>query len=137
MMGKVRCIACGLVYEMAFLAALAVVWRTESVFAAIAVAVLTDFLLSRCVTRTPAFRPVQDSLLWLGTALAAHLLADWLSLPLYIARLCGVGLQESGALSAADGLLILMMMAVFAAASLGVYAVSLWLTLRRRSKQAA
>lgn len=59
-------------------------------FAAIVIAVLTGFLLSRCVTRTPAFRPVKDSLLWLGTVLAAHLLADWLSLPLYIARLCDV-----------------------------------------------
>ena len=39
--------------------------------------------------------------------LAAHLLADWLSLPLYIARLCDVEIQESGALSAADGLLVL------------------------------
>ena len=109
-------------------------WLIHSIPSAIAVAVLTGFLLSRCVTRTPAFRPVQDSLLWLGTALAAHLLADWLSLPLYIARLCDVGIQESGALSAADGLLILMMMAVFAAGSLGVYAVSLWLTVRRRTK---
>ena len=96
--------------------------RTESVFAAIVIAVLTGFLLSRCVTRTPAFRPVKDSLLWLGTVLAAHLLADWLSLPLYIARLCDV---EIRALSAADGLLVLMVMAVFAMGSLSVYAVSL------------
>lgn len=110
---------------MAFLAALAVVWRTESVFAAIVIAVPTGFLLSRCVTRTPAFRPVKDSLLWLGTVLAAHLLADWLSLPLYIARLCDVEIQESGALSAADGLLVWMVMAVFAMGSLSVYAVSL------------
>ena len=122
---------------MAFLAALAVVWRTESVFAAIVIAVLTGFLLSRCVTRTPAFRPVKDSLLWLGTVLATHLLADWLSLPLYIARLCDVEIQESGALSAADGLLVLMVMAVFAMGSLSVYAISLGLTVRRRSKQAA
>lgn len=120
-----------------FLAALAVVWRTEGMFAAIVVAVPTGFLLSRCVTRTPAFRPVKDSLLWLGTVLAAHLLADWLSLPLYIARLCDVEIQESGALSAADGLLVLMVMAVFAMGSLSVYAVSLGLTVRRRSKQAA
>ena len=70
-MRKAYYVACGLVYEMAFLAALAVVWRTESVFAAIVVAVPTGFLLSRCVTRTPAFRPVKDSLLWLGTVLAA------------------------------------------------------------------
>ena len=106
-------------------------------FAAIVVAVLTGFLLSRCVTRTPAFRPVKDSLLWLGTVLAAHLLADWLSLPLYIARLCDVEIQESGALSAADGLLVWMVMAVFAMGSLSVYVVSLGLTVRRRSKQAA
>ena len=66
-MRKAYYVACGLVYEIAFLAALAVVWRTESVFAAIVVAVPTGFLLSRCVTRTPAFRPVKDSLLWLGT----------------------------------------------------------------------
>ena len=104
-------------------------------FAAIVIAVLTGFLLSRCVTRTPAFRPVKDSLLWLGTVLAAYLLADWLSLPLYIARLCDVEIQESGALS--DGLLVLMVMAVFAMGSLSVYAVSLGLTVRRRSKQAA
>ena len=136
-MRKAYYVACGLVYEMAFLAALAVVWRTEGVFAAIVVAVPTCFLLSRCVTRTPAFRPVKDSLLWLGTVLAAHLLADWLSLPLYIARLCDVEIQESGALSAADGLLVLMIMAVFAMGSLSVYAVSLGLTVRRRSKQAA
>ena len=58
-MRKVYYVACGLVYEMAFLAALAVVWRTESVFAAIVIAVPTGFLLSRCVTRTPAFRPVK------------------------------------------------------------------------------
>ena len=32
-MRKADYVACGLVYEMAFLAALAVVWRTESVFA--------------------------------------------------------------------------------------------------------
>ena len=128
-MRKAYYVACGLVYEMAFLAALAMVWRTEGMFAAIVVAVPTGFLLSRCVTRTPAFRPVKDSLLWLGTVLAAHLLADWLSLPLYI--------QESGALSAADGLLVLMVMAVFAMGSLSVYAVSLGLTVRRRSKQAA
>ena len=102
-------------------------------FAAIVIAVLTGFLLSRCVTRTPAFRPVKDSLLWLGTVLAAHLLADWL----YIVRLCDVEIQESGALSAADGLLVLMIMAVFAMGSLSVYAVSLGLTVRRRSKQAA
>ena len=94
-------------------------------FAAIVIAVLTGFLLSRCVTRTPAFRPVKDSLLWLGTVLAAHLLADWLSLPLHIARLCDVEIQESGAPSAADGLLVLMIMAVFAMGSLSVYAVSL------------
>ena len=81
-------------------------------FAAIVIAVPTGFLLSRCVTRTPAFRPVKDSLLWLGTVLAAHLLADWMSLPLYIARLYDVEIQESGALSAADGLLVLMVMAV-------------------------
>lgn len=62
-MRKAYYVACGLVYEMAFLAALAVVWRTESVFAAIVIAVLTGFLLSCCVTRTPAFRPVKDSLL--------------------------------------------------------------------------
>ena len=67
----------------------------------------------------------------------ACLLADWLSLPLYIARLCDVEIQESGALSAADGLLVLMVMAVFAMGSLSVYAVSLGLTVRRRSKQAA
>ncbi|MEE0277367.1 MAG: hypothetical protein UD574_05435 [Agathobaculum butyriciproducens] len=79
----------------------------------------------------------KDSLLWPGTVLAAHLLADWLSLPLYIARLCDVEIQESGALSAADGLLVLMVMAVFAMGSLSVYAVSLGLTVRRRSKQAA
>ena len=79
-MRKAYYVACGLVYEMAFLAALAMVWRTEGMFAAIVVAVPTGFLLSRCVTRTPAFRPVKDSLLWLGTVLAAHLLADWLSL---------------------------------------------------------
>ena len=120
-MRKAYYVACGLVYEMAFLAALTVVWRTESVFAAIVIAVLTGFLLSRCVTRT----------------LAAHLLADWLSLPLYIVRLCDVEIQESGALSAADGLLVLMVMAVFAMGSLSVYAVSLGLTVRRRSKQAA
>ena len=146
-MRKAYYVACGLVYEMAFLAALAMVWRTEGMFAsvvikqlfgtAIVVAVPTGFLLSRCVTRTPAFRPVKDSLLWLGTVLAAHLLADWLSLPLYIARLCDVEIQESGALSAADGLLVLMVMAVFAMGSLSVYAVSLGLTVRRRSKQAA
>ena len=93
-------------------------------FAAIVIAVLTGFLLSRCVTRTPAFRPVKDSLLWLG-------------LPLYIARPCDVEIQESGALSAADGLLVLMIMAVFAMGSLSVYSVSLGLTVRRRSKQAA
>lgn len=58
-MRKAYYVACGLVYEMAFLAALAVVWRTESVFAAIVIAVPTGFLLSRCVTRTPAFRPVK------------------------------------------------------------------------------
>ena len=58
-MRKAYYIACGLVYEMAFLAALAVVWRTEGVFVAIVIAVLTGFLLSRCVTRTPAFRPVK------------------------------------------------------------------------------
>ena len=110
---------------------------TESVFAAIVIALPTGFLLSRCVTRTPAFRPVKDSLLWLGTVLAAHLLADWLGLPLYIAPLCDVEIQESGALSAADGLLVLMVMAVFAMGSLSVYAVSLGLTVRRRSKQAA
>ena len=110
---------------------------TESVFAAIVIAVLIGFLLSRCVTRTPAFRPVKDSLLWLGTVLAAHLLADWLGLPLYIAPLCDVEIQESGALSAADGLLVLMVMAVFAMGSLSVYAVSLGLTVRWRSKQAA
>ena len=110
---------------------------TESVFAAIVIAVLIGFLLSRCVTRTPAFRPVKDSLLWLGTVLAAYLLADWLSLPLYIARLCDVEIQESGAFSAADGLLVLMVMAVFAMGSLSVYAVSLGLTVRWRSKQAA
>ena len=98
-MRKAYYVACGLVYEMAFLAALAVVWRTESVFAAIVIALPTGFLLSRRVTRTPAFRPVKDSLLWPGTVLAAHLLADWLSLPLYIARLCDVEIQESGALS--------------------------------------
>ena len=115
---------------------LAMVWRTEGMFAAIVVAVPTGFC-SRCVTRTPAFRPVKDSLLWLGTVLAAHLLADWLSLPLYIAPLCDVEIQESGALSAADGLLVLMVMAVFAMGSLSVYAVSLGLTVRRRSKQAA
>ena len=123
-MRKAYYVACGLVYEMAFLAALAMVWRTEGMFAAIVVAVPTGFLLSRCVTRTPAFRPVKDSLLWLGTVLAAHLLADWLSLPLYIARLCDVEIQES-------------VMAVFAMGSLSVYAVSLGLTVRRRSKQAA
>ena len=50
-MRKAYYVACGLVYEMAFLAALAVVWRTESVFAAIVIAVLIGFLLSRCVTR--------------------------------------------------------------------------------------
>lgn len=104
-------------------------------FAAIVIAVLTGFLLSRCVTRTPAFRPVKDSLLWLGTVLAAHLLADWLNL--HIAPLCDVEIQESGALSAADGLLVLMVMAVFAMGPLSVYAVSLGLTVRRRSKQAA
>ena len=60
-----------------------------------------------------------------------------LSLPLYIARLCDVEIQESGSLSAADGLLVLMVMAVFAMGSLSVYAVSLGLTVRRRSKQAA
>lgn len=101
------------------------------------IALPTGFLLSRCVTRTPAFRPVKDSLLWLGTVLAAHLLADWLSLPLYTARLCDVEIQESGALSAADGLLVWTVMAVFAMGSLSVYAVSLGLTVRRRSKQAA
>ncbi|MFR4261945.1 MAG: hypothetical protein ACLT14_05665 [Butyricicoccaceae bacterium] len=63
-MRKAYYVACGLVYEIAFLATLAVVWRTESVFAAIVVAVPTGFLLSRCVTRTPAFRPVKDSLLF-------------------------------------------------------------------------
>ena len=63
-MRKAYYVACGLVYEMAFLAALAVVWRT-------------------------------------------------------------------------DGLLVLMIMAVFAMGSLSVYAVSLGLTMRRRSKQAA
>ena len=68
-------------------------------FAAIVIAVLTGFLLSRCMTHTPAFRPVKDSLLWLGTVLATHLLADWLSLPLYIARLCDVEIQESGVLA--------------------------------------
>jgi len=52
-------------------------------------------------------------------------------------RLCDVEIQESGALSAADGLLVLMIMAVFAMGSLSVYAVSLGLTVRRRSKQAA
>ena len=51
------------------------------------------------MTHTPAFRPVKDSLLWLGTVQATHLLADWLSLPLYIARLCDVEIQESGALA--------------------------------------
>ena len=106
-------------------------------FAAIVVAVLTSFLLSRCVTRMPAFRPVKDSLMWLGTVLAADLLADWLSLPLYIARPCDVEIQESGARSAADGLLVWMVMAVFAMGSLSVYAVSLGVTVRRRSKQAA
>ena len=58
-MRKAYYVACGLVYEMAFLAALTVVWRTESVFAAIVIALPTGFLLSRCVTRTPAFRPVK------------------------------------------------------------------------------
>ena len=95
-MRKAYYVACGLVYEMAFLAALAMVWRTESMFAAIVVAVPTGFLLSRCVTRTPAFRPVKDSLLWLGTVRQRILLIDWLN----IARLCDVEIQESGALSA-------------------------------------
>ncbi len=135
-MRKAYYVACGLVYEMAFLAALAMVWRTKNMYAAIVIAVLTGFLLSCCVTRTPAFRPVKDSLLWLGTGLAAHLLADWLSLPLHIARLCDVEIRESGAFSAAEGLVVLMIMEVFAMGSLSVYAVSLGLTVWRRSKQA-
>ena len=134
MRNAARCIACGAVYEMAFLAALAAVWRTESVFAAIAVAALTGFLLSRCVTRTPVFRPVKDSLLWLSAALAAQLLADGIGLPLYIVRLCDAGIREAGQFSAAGGLLVLMVMTVFAAVSLGVYAVSVGLTVWRRGK---
>ncbi len=133
-MRKTRCIVCGIAYEAAFLAALAAVWRTGSMFAAIAIAVLTGFLLARCVTRTPAFRPVKDSLLWLGAALAAHLLADWMRLPLHIVRLCDAGVLETGAFSPAEGLLVVTVMAVFAVDSLGVYAVSLGLTVRQRNR---
>ena len=74
-MRKAYYVACGLVYEMAFLAALAMVWRTEGMFAAIVVAVPTGFAkLSRCVTRTPAFHPVKDSLLC--TVSGAHAMAE-------------------------------------------------------------
>ena len=45
-MRKAYYVACGLVYEMAFLATLAMVWRTEGMFAAIVIAVPTGFLLS-------------------------------------------------------------------------------------------
>ena len=133
-MSKIRCIVYGIAYEAAFLAALTAVWRTESMFAAIAIAVLTGFLLSRCVTRTPAFRPVKDSLLWLGAALAAHLLADRLRLPLYIVRLCDAGVRENGPFSPAEGLLVGTVMAVFAVGSLGVYAVSLGAAACQRRK---
>ena len=133
-MRTVRCVACGLVWEMAFLVSLAVVWHTESVFVAIGIGVLTGFLLSWWLMRSPAFRPVKDSLLWMGTALAAHLLADWLGLPLYIVRLCDAGIQETGAFSAADGLSVLMVTAVFAVGSLGAYAVSLGWTVQQRNR---
>ncbi len=133
-MRTVRYVACGLVWEMAFLVSLAVVWCTESVFAAIGIAVLTGFLLSRCVTRSPAFRPVKDSLMWLGVALAAHLLADWIGLPLYIVRLCDAGIREAGSFSAADGLSVLMVTSVFAVGSLGGYAVSLGWAVRQRKR---
>ncbi|MEI3555920.1 MAG: hypothetical protein V8Q23_03775 [Eubacteriales bacterium] len=133
-MRKAYYVACGLVYELMFLAVPAHGER-----------VCSD--CDRCADRVFCSRVAwharlrfvrsKYSLLWLGTVLAAHLLADWLSLPLYIARLCDVEIQESGALSAADGLLVWMVMAVFAMGSLSVYAVSLGLTVRRRSKQAA
>ncbi|MFR1716063.1 MAG: hypothetical protein ACLSV6_05545 [Butyricicoccus sp.] len=132
-MRKAYYVACGLVYEMMFLAVPAHGERVCSDcdrcadrFSALA---LRD--THACVSSGQRFAAVA------GTVLAAHLLADWLSLPLYIARLCDVEIQESGALSAADGLLVLMVMAVFAMGSLSVYAVSLGLTVRRRSKQAA
>ena len=134
-MRKAYCVACVLVYEMAFLAALTVVWRTESVFAAIVIAVPTGFLLSRYVTRTPAFRPGKAGY-GSGSAFARGL-AESAVVHRAPVRCGDVEIQESGALSAADGLLVLMVMAVFAMGSLSVYAVSLGLTVRRRSKQAA
>ena len=133
-MRTVRYMVCGIVYEMAFLVSLALVWRTESVLAAIGIGVLTGFLLSWCVTRTPAFRPVKDSLLWLGAALAAHLLADWLGLPLYIVRLYDAGVREAGSFSAADGLSVLMVTTVFAVGALGGYAVALGWAVRQRNR---
>ena len=135
-MKKAYYVACGLVYELMFLAVPAHGERVCSDcdrcadrFSALA---LRDTHV--CVSSGQRFAAVAGY--GSGSAFARGL-AESAVVHRAPVRCGDVEIQESGALSAADGLLVLMVMAVFAMGSLSVYAVSLGLTVRRRSKQAA
>ena len=106
----------GLLCEAVFQAALLLFWVTGSMAVMAAAGAVTGFAVVRFLSGSAVFRPLRDTLLWLGAALAAHLLADGLDVPLRLAGWCVPSICAAGGFTAADGLAVLLVTAVFAAA---------------------
>lgn len=116
----------GLLCEAVFQAALLMFWATGSMAAVIAAGAVTGFAAVRFVSCRASFRPLRDSLLWLGAALAAHLLADVLGVPLRLAGWFVPSIRIAGGFSSVEGMAVLLATAVFVAAVAVGYGIGLF-----------
>ena len=116
----------GLLCEAVLQAVLLLFWGTGSMTAAAAAGAVTGFAVVRFLSGSAAFRPLRDTLLWLGAALTAHLLTDGLGVPLHLAGWCVPSIRAAGGFTAAEGLAVVMLTTVFAAVAAAGYGIGLF-----------
>ena len=121
-----RAVLGGLLCEAVFQAAFLLFWVTGSMAAAAAAGAVTGFAVVRFLSGSAAFRPLRDTLLWLGAALTAHLLTDGLGVPLRLAGWCVPSIRAAGGFTAAEGLAVVMVITVFTAAAAAGYGIGLF-----------
>ena len=126
-----RAVLGGLLSEAVFQAAFLLSWVTGSMTAAAVAGAVTGFAVVRFLSGSAAFRPLRDTLLWLGAALSLHLLTEGLGVPLRFAGWCVPSIRVAGGFTAAEGLAVVMVTTVFTAAAAAGYGIGLFFSSNR------